>query len=194
MTDKALNKLLRTLEVPPAGESAPGKALDRALIALQNRATPQDEPVASKLWTRWLWIAGAVACVLVALLALPRGEKPDFAAQRRLLQQLEAEFPGQLDAVIERGNDIDLAISSSPSTHSDQPLVVTFRKSGRSIRVVSYSGREVCLTLGERKLCFEMLLTNEGEVIIAGRDFLWSCENRVIVAGYRISAAPLFRS
>lgn len=192
MTDQSLDKLLRGLQVPPPDDGARGKALDRALIALQHRGMPRSEPVASQLWKRWLWSAGAVACALIVFLVAARSDKTNFAAQRSLLQQLELEFPGQLGAVIERGDDISLIIAErGAAAPSDQPLVVTFRKLGRTIRVVSYSGREVCLSMDGRRLCFEMLLTDEGKVIVAGRDFLWSDQHRHRVAGYRVQAAPL---
>lgn len=191
MNRPALRTTLHRMEVPPPDPAASERALHRALIALQHRDAPSQVP------TRWrAWAGGALVlgCLVVALLMYDRSGQPSqLASQRKLLRKMEALFPGQLDAVIERGDELSLITNARSQPRSEQPLLITFRSADHTIRVLSYSGNEVCVRLAERRVCFEMLLTHDGKVILSGRDFLWTDEHPQRVAGCQIQAESLAR-
>jgi hypothetical protein len=195
MIDPELQKILRSLPTPPADPVAEERALHRALLALQNREVRPAEPARRRLWPWLVPLAGAAACVLAVLLTRP--ERPHAAgadAQLVLLQQMEKEFPEQLGAIVEGSQGVDLVTTERRVPASHQPLSVTFRKAGRTWRVTSYSGRHVCVSLADRPVCFELLMTDDGKVILVGDHFVWSDENRGSVDGYTVQAVPLSRS
>jgi hypothetical protein len=188
MNDELLKKRLAELKVPEPEENARERTLHRALLALKN--APEEVPeVRSHFF--WRWAAAAGACAAVALMAAwmvtrPVGE--DLLAWQRTLREVEALFPGQVNAVIERDGAVDLELSDQDAGGTSQPVVVEFVRGADVLRVLSYSGRKVCVDLGGAKACFEPLVTAEGRVILAGEDFLWSSEHPVSRAGYRVEA------
>ncbi|AHF91132.1 hypothetical protein OPIT5_13865 [Opitutaceae bacterium TAV5] len=124
---------------------------------------------------------------------------------REMLAQVEKLFPGQLNAVIERNGAVRIEVSEpssiparssaatvtvAPLTDS-QPLVVQLQRGTERLRVLSYSGRSVCLDLNGSRVCFDVLATADGGVLLAGADFLWSPAHPVRVAGYEIRARSL---
>jgi hypothetical protein len=196
MKNSSLDKLLQTLAVPVPDDSARDRALHRAQTAFANRPVgghPNRTP--------WLGLAFATTgLIVISVLALSLTFRstpatvPTLAAQNNVFQQMEDLFPGQLEAVIEHGDSVDLKLAPKPGPATDQRLIVTFHRTGSIIRVLSYSGRKVCLDLSGRRVCFEMLLTEAGGVILLGDDFLWSGGSRASVAGYHVEAMPLRHS
>jgi hypothetical protein len=85
---------------------------------------------------------------------------------------------------------IAAAPTAAPLADS-QPLVVQLRRGAERLRVLSYSGRRVCLDLDGSRVCFDVLATADGGVLLAGTDFLWSPAHPVRVAGYEIRARSL---
>lgn len=131
--------------------------------------------------------------VLVFGLILLRPQPPVAApGNATVLAQVEALFPGQLDAVIEDSDgDVQVAVAQRTQRPSDQPLLVEFRRGDAMVRVLSYSGRHVCVDLGDRHACFEAMIGKRGEVIVAGDDFVWTTQNHARAGGWHITAAPL---
>ncbi|RRK00660.1 hypothetical protein Ga0100230_022915 [Opitutaceae bacterium TAV3] len=63
---------------------------------------------------------------------------------------------------------------------------------GQRLRILSYSGRTIRIELEDgTTLAFDALLTGEGDIILAGKDFLWSPAHPAHLAGYEIHATPL---
>ncbi|MDD5348673.1 MAG: hypothetical protein PHQ12_00550 [Chthoniobacteraceae bacterium] len=205
MNDKTLWETLRRLPVPPPDAAARDRARERAEIAFVNRASRSERgrgEAGANPW-RLAWSAFSraeaigVACLAIVAMVCSakylagRGERgPD----SRLLAEMEALFPGQLDGVISSGSSVHLALapewvrSGRPSL---QPLAVTFQRGRQIVRVLGYSGRKVCVNLGGRERCLEPLVTGEGRVILEGENFLWSTAHPVLVAGYRVEARTL---
>ena len=137
----------------------------------------------------------AVGVVLVCICGLqtsdPAGEN---FPERKLLAEMEALFPGQLDGVISSGGNVslDLALTASDvKKEALQPLAITFQRGKQIVRVLGYSGRRVCVNLAGRKRCLEPLVTAEGKVIVEGDDFLWTDARPMTVAGYKLEARTL---
>ena len=195
MNDETLKELLGALKVPQPDAGATRRALHRATVALANR----DEVGATEFPGRFAfglrrWAAGGAALCLAIFAAMYfPSDDSEFtpAAQRVLLSQMETLFPGQLRAVIERGDDVSIELCDRPEAVSDQPVVVTFRKPGKAIRVLSYSGRQVCLQLAGEEVCFEPLVTKDGDVILAGDNFVWTGSDRDRIGDYRVRSSTL---
>ena len=188
MNDAELQQKLRALAAPAPSDTARERARHRALLAF-TQGTSAPEPKRSPGGYGWA-LAGLVALVVAALL-FPRHPvvEPENAT---VLAQVEALFPGQLNAVIEEEDgQVKVALAPQPQRPSDQPLLVEFRRGEEMVRVLSYSGRRVCVDLGGRHSCFDALLGDHGQVIVAGEDFVWTPQNRASAGGWQITAAPL---
>lgn len=131
---------------------------------------------------------GALAAIVLVVWVAERPKGEDSFAWQRTLQELEALFPGQVNAVIERDGQVDVELAEAHAGGTGQPIVVEFVQGSRVLRVLSYSGRQVCVDLGGAKACFEPLVTAEGSVILSGEDFLWTSEHPVTREGYRVEA------
>lgn len=205
MNDESLKRALEKLAAPPPDDAARERARHRAVIAFENRdaesakVATQHSPVP---WFRLATLAAAAACIALALFFAVRsrsGSGGDGATaatssdrvDARLLAEMESLFPGQLDAVVANGNEISVELAQEPGTAASQRLTITLQRGATTVRVLGYSGRKVCLALNGRRECFEPLLTADGQVILAGVDFVWSRENPSPLAGYRVSARAL---
>ncbi len=95
---------------------------------------------------------------------------------------MEGLFGAQLDAIVESTNEApDIRLSADATDFARprlaQPVLIQFQRvGGETTRVLSYSGRTVCVTLGGRRMCFEPLVTGRDEVILSGGAFCWSSE------------------
>lgn len=190
MNDDLLKKRLAELEVPEPDETARERALHRALVALANSAKTNKVPAEKRRPALWRWVLAAGALGAFVLAVWPGGQpaKENSLAWQRTLEQVEALFPGQVNAVIERDGKFAVELTDHAAGGTGQPVVVEFVQGPHVLRVLSYSGRRVCVELGGAKACFEPLITADGGVILAGEDFLWSSEHPAPQAGYRVQA------
>lgn len=190
MKDDELRKILDRLEVPAPDEAARGRALDRALTAFRHReAKPAVEESGMKAW-RWA-LAGAFLAVLAGVCWMLRGPSDILRPPGLVLDQMAALFPGRLDAVVEHGGDVDVRLSPEDSPSSQQPLMLVLTRGRDVVRVLSYSGRVICLDLDGKTTCLEVLVTENNDVIVAGKKFVWSRDNPAALNGYRIEANTL---
>ncbi|MEO6788819.1 MAG: hypothetical protein ABI318_22080 [Chthoniobacteraceae bacterium] len=203
MNDESLKHALEKLAIPAPDDAARERARRRAVTAFENRdaesgkIATQHSPMP---WFRLATLAAAAACIALALvLAMrPRSTGDDAAAaissdraDAKLLAEMEALFPGQLDAVVANGDQISVELAPEPGAAASQRLAITLSRGASTVRVLGYSGRRVCLVLDGRRACFEPLLTADGHVILAGDDFVWSRENPSALDGYRVLAHAL---
>lgn len=192
MNDRELKDLLGSVTPPAIDAAARERALHRSTVALsQPGAGPAPERDSYRRWMAGFASAAGAALVVTVLLAV-RHAPPEGGADLRTLAQVEAVFPGQLNAVIERDGEVqlDLAGQVSPGA-TDQPVIVQLESGGHRLRVLSYSGRSITLELKGARFTFEALVTSDGGVVLSGDDFVWSSTQPKSLAGYRIQARPL---
>jgi hypothetical protein len=194
MNDDDLRQRLHKLRVPEASESARARARHRALIAFQQGGSMRAEESAWKGFV-WRWRAAIALALVVGFLPFlflkHRNTSENLANDRQILKQMEKLFPNQVNAVVERNGKVDLSIAQSPVVGADQPVLVVFKRGRESIRVLSYSGHRVCLMLGKKQNCFEILATPAGGVILEGEDKVWLASEHLEVAGYSVRAQSL---
>lgn len=181
--------------MPSSQESVRARAKHRALIAYQQRDT-QHRDESATAHPRWGWyVAGSLALILGILPLVFSGQhRPgaeNLANDREVLRQMEQLFPNQIDAVVQRNGKTDLTLADSPGVGGAQPLVVVFQRGKESIRVLSYSGHRVCLDLGGKANCFDLLETPNGGVILEGADRAWIASQHPVVQGYSVRAQSL---
>lgn len=182
--------LLRDLPVPPPAEDARERALHRAVLAFHSRPREVSDQASPAVMI--LQAAGfSLAVFLVMLWLLPSDRSGDLAVQRRVLQEMGRVFPESLNAVIESPGGTEVDLASAGNENRDQPLLIEFSKQGRTVRVLSYSGRDVTLSIDGERISVEGLLTADGRVIVAGSDFVWTPDKQARWEGYQIRACAL---
>ena len=183
--------LFRSLPIPEPDAAARSRALSRALVALRNR---EGSVARRERRVAWPWPAVCGMALLLACLAvLPtRFKGPDRTrADLRVLHEMASLFENRLVAVVEQGEDVDVQLSTGEIPASEQPVRILLRRGRKVVRVLSFSGRELCLELDGRKTCLAVLATGEGGVTLVGGDFLWSPQNPARLAGYRVEASTI---
>ncbi len=193
MTENELRRVLSGLKIPAASTTARERARYRATLAL---GRPVAAPNSERAVWFWRWMAGALAVALAGALAWqartrPAAPREDMAADQKILEQMQALFPRQVNAVVEDNGKVDLSVAQSPEVGSDQPIVVLFQRHGQMIRVLSYSGHKFCLPLDGREHCFEILAAAAGGVILEEDDRAWLTAGAPEIAGYSVRAQTL---
>lgn len=190
MNNERLNELLLSVAAPPVDPAVQEKACHRATLAFRSRLA---EPASGRTWGLFARLA-CFAFAAVALLGFAVWHYNSSAKfpDSRLLAEMEALFPGQLNGVIASGGEVHLDVAAQAAPFPTfQPLAVTLRRGRHVVKVLGYSGRKVCVNLDGRPRCLEPLATPNGQVIVEGDDFLWSKARPVRVAGYRVEAHSL---
>jgi hypothetical protein len=194
MNEDDLRRSLRQLPAPQAAEPARARARQRALIAFAQTGVAFAQPP-ERQGRLGVWRYGFALAVLVAIFPFlfvrhhPATE--NLADDRQLLRQVEKLFPHQVDTVVEENGKVNLSIAQAPMVGSDQPVLVVFKRGCESIRVLSYSGHRICLTLGQEHNCFEVLTTPSGGVILEAENKVWLSTEHPVVAGYSVRAQSL---
>jgi len=118
--------------------------------------------------------------------------EPDASqSEQILLSEFAQLFPGQLRAVVARDGNIRPVLSTSPSTWQQQPLVIRLQRGQDVIRVISFSGQRVELTLDGETLAIEALVTASDQVLLIVDDRATLDSDRNSYAGYDIESQLL---
>jgi hypothetical protein len=193
VNDDELQRHLSHLKTPEVSDTARERARFRATLALNRAEVAQG---AERAVVFWRWTTGVLAIALAGALtwqmwARPASPREDIAADQKVLEQMQALFPRQVNAVVVDNGKVDLSVTQSPAVGSDQPIVIVFRRDDKIIRVLSYSGHRVCLSLGGRDHCFEILATASGGIILEEADKAWLAASKPEIAGFSVRAQTL---
>lgn len=153
-------ELLSHLVVPAAADDVKSRALASALAALNDGSVRP----ASTAW-KMIAVGGALAAFVLACVLLPAKKPSDDPAM--MLSEMEKLFSGQLDSVILEGQNVAVNTAGvAAPTPEDQRICITISKSHGDVRVLTYSGRRVCLRLDGSEVCFTPLMKGDGTVFI----------------------------
>ena len=191
VNDDALNRLLRGFTVPIPSAAAQIRARHRSLLAFKaSDALPPGTHVANRLGRLAGLAATVLALVVVAVVvrSWPLGTRENLAHDRQILREVEQLFPGQLNAIVLEGGRADLSLTQANGVGVSQPVLVVFRRSGETVRVLSFSGHHICVPLGARQACFDVLEGADGRIILAGDSGLLTPSSRRSVLGYSVHA------
>lgn len=182
---------LRNTPVPTPSDAAKEKALHRATLAFRSRPQTAAAKPSIAWWSVIQAVGFSLGVFLVLFWLLPFDRQGDLSVQRQLLQEMSHIFPESLNAVIESRGGTQVDLTAGGNETRDQPLLIEFFKKGRTVRVLSYSGRDVDLTIDGARVNVEGLLTADGHVIVAGPDFVWAPDKQAEWEGYQIRARAL---
>jgi hypothetical protein len=174
MNEDKLNQILRSARVPERPDEYwggfPGSVIKRLQVE-------RKVPVRSGPWRLAAALVAAVACGLFLGFVLWHRFSPQedrFVALRdgRVLREMQAEYPGRLQAIIQDGSGVHTQLSEAANISMSNPVLLEIRD-GRDHRViVTFSGQVV--QCGGRSV---MVLSDVGgEVMLVGEGFFWSRE------------------
>jgi len=127
----------------------------------------------------------------VRILLFFHARSPEETNDVSVLDQVAKLFSGRLEAVVEQHGSVDVLLAQSDLPLSEQPIILILSKGREVVKVLSYSGRHICIHLGGQKACVEVLAEGDGNVIVTGKDFVWSKGNPVQVEGFSLRARTL---
>ena len=176
---------LSHLRTPPVDDAAHSSALMSSLAALrEGRRTAAS---ASSPRLAWGLVAGVAACLALVLAwwPVPQGAKKVDVAQ--MLTDMEQLFPGQLNSVIVDGPEVTVDTSAEPIFPArDQRVCLTISKAGGAIRVLTYSGRRVCMRMDGKDLCLTPLLKGDGTVFVLTDSQVFQQGDAMLASGHRL--------
>lgn len=186
MNDEKLETILHELSVPEQDESAKAKALYRATLAL---GADDLLPETKAIRFPWLTSALSVLAVILGTYILFQSLTSENQATLEIaevLQEMETLFPGRISALIWRDGELAVELAEA-SGDVGQPVEIVLSRDGDQIRVVSFSGREVCMDINGQEVCLEVLLSGKDDTaILVGNHYIWTQRNPASLEGYQV--------
>ena len=184
--DKSIDQILHALRIDPPSESIREKARHRALVAFRN-APPGVK--ARRHILKWLLPIVSVAALILIAAFVMRSSIMNGADNSRLFSEVENMFKGKLIAAIKDGDSLDLRIAdSSAPLAMDQRILLTLKKGSHVIQVLTYSGREVSLSLSGRALKVTPLVSGDGSILLVTDHDLLTGNRDSKIAGFSFTA------
>ena len=180
-------ELLSHLKTPPWSGAVRDHALTQALAAFCEARRSQTDASQRALPRAWMILSAGAACVLLAAAwwLQPRGTTPDDSAA--MFSEMEQLFPSQLDSVIVDGADVTVKTAAEPMmTPEDQRVCLTLSKAHGSLRVLTYSGRRVCVPVDGSVLCLTPLLQGDGTVFVLTDTQIIQDGASILPSGHRL--------
>jgi hypothetical protein len=138
--------------------------------------------------------AVAVICLgLVFFLGFWRGQPAlsndsQLAAARKYYHEIEALFPNQVQAIVFDQRGTHLVLAKEPNVPASPPLYLKVCGPKGCQRFVTFSGQQIRVN-GD--VC-DVLADGRGEVLLVGRQLLWSDAKAVAASdGYQVEARAL---
>jgi len=171
MTPEELKSLAQASAEPAWPDSHWEEFPGRVVAGLQAGARPAAAPRHLKLA---IALAAAATCGLMAGFALWHGNAAKAGTFESLRdgQMLRAQltlYPGRLEAIVHDRSGLRTRLAKAPSVATADPVCVEIRDGDERQVVVTFSGQPI--QLADRTV---MVLSDGCQVILIGRDFLWT--------------------
>jgi len=192
MNDAELSQLLKSAGIPEPGaghwEAFPG----RVTTALRATRKPPTEQIRWRPKLAW-GLSFAGACLLIGFaVGHWRGahtiEKLNLVQSKKLIGEVRALFPNQVQAVIFDGNGVRLVLAEKADVPDSPPIYLNICGPEGCRQFITFSGQQIHV---DGEAC-DVLADAEGNIILAGKHFVWTSESHVASAGvYRIEARSM---
>ncbi len=139
-----------------------GKGLHRATLAFRSRPQTAAAKPAIPWWSVIQAVGFSLGVFLVLFWLLPFDRQGEPFGAKTVASGDEPHLSESLNAVIESRGGTQVDLTAGGNETRDQPLLIEFFKKGRTVRVLSYSGRDVDLTIDGARVNVEGLLTADG--------------------------------
>jgi hypothetical protein len=171
MTPEELKSLAQDSAEPARPDSHWEAFPGRVVAGLRAGARPAVAPRHLKLA---IALAAAATCGLMAGFALwlSNAAKAGTFESLRDGQMLRAQltlYAGRLEAIVHDRSGLRTRLAKDPSVATTDPVCVEIRDGDERQVVVTFSGQTI--QLADRTV---MVLSDGGQVILTGRDFLWT--------------------
>ena len=193
MTNDELEKLLKSARPPGQPEGYEEDFPRMVLTGL--RSQRYEAPVSGRRRSGWLALGWAAAiCLLLGLVAgfwagrSTQSRSNNILADAKMIHETLAEFPHQVQAIVQTGAEVKLVLADRADVPDSQPLFIRYCDGEKCVSVVTFSGQEVELG-GEKVMA---LADAQGGVILEGEKFIWSSGGvNEMRSGVRIEARML---
>ena len=176
MNDTELSQLLKSAKVPERGPDHWAEFPDRVSAAL--RATRASQAGPPRLWPKLAWgFSLAGTCVLIGFVIghwRDVREANGLLRNGKLVREVVAMFPNQVQAIIQDENGLRLSLAETPNVPQSQPLWINICDGKNCRSIVTFSGQTVQID-GHR---VEALADASGGVMLVGEHFFWSAGDR----------------
>ncbi len=142
------------------------------LVRQRLRAPTERAP---RRWRLGIALAAATACGLFLGFVLwhrqlPSGYAYDSFRDGRVLRELQARYPGRLQAIVQDGTGLHTQLSDVADVSASDPILLEIRDGKDHRVIVTFSGQLV--RCGSRNV---MVLSDiTGQVMLVGDGFFWS--------------------
>ena len=181
-----LDEKLKSLQVPEPDSRRMDQIQQKARLAFKN--APAQGARSPGILSNLLWAGGGSLATAVILFAVLFGSETvpssggglQYASNREMVDNLEVlrqyreSFPKQLRAVITQNSEADIVLSASGDTPDTQPVAIQIKRGGDEVKVLTFSGQNIVLTLNGKKFSFEVLLDGDGNILLIGEEFIWN--------------------
>ena len=182
-----LNNVLKSAKVPERSSGYWEHFPKRVTARLSDPR--QSGTAASGNW-RWTlgWSVAGIACgLLLALFFFQRRPtaQTDYA---KLYREIATMFPHQIRAIVADKNGVRVVLADAPNLPPATPLLVNVCAAQQCSYVITFSGQQIPVGTGAA----DVLTDGSGNIILAGRRFVWSsAEPSQDIGRYRIGASRL---
>lgn len=173
--DDELNQLLKSARMPAQPEGYEEDFSRMVLTGLRAGRYQAQERGRRRLgWLAWGW--AAATCLLLGLAAgfwagrSTQARSNNILANAKMIHETLAEFPHQVQAIVQVGQEVKLVLADQPDVPDSQPLYIHYCDGKKCMSVVTFSGQEV--ELGGEKVT--ALADAQGGVILEGEKFIWT--------------------
>jgi hypothetical protein len=190
MNPDELDKILKSSRLPerPEGywERFPARVTQRIRFAREAPVPLRPWVIAAALFAAAAW--GLFLGFVLWHRLVPGDDR--FVALRdgRLLREMQAQYPGRLQAIIQDGGGVHAQLSDAANVSMSNPVLLEIRDGKDHRVIVTFSGQ--LIQCGGRKV---MVLSDiGGQVMLVGEGLFWSREASTGLAEtVRIQAEPL---
>jgi hypothetical protein len=192
MNKGSIDRIFRDAGVPDCPDDYWDRFPDRVIESLK---TTRQAPVRARPlpWQLGGALIAATACGLVLGFVfwhrhLPREDNYGALRDGRVLRELQTQYPGRLQAIIQDGSGLHTQLSDAADVSTSNPIYLEIRDGTDHRVVVTFSGQLV--RCGGKNV---MVLSDAGgEVILVGEGFFWSRQTSAgLSKALQIQAEPM---
>jgi hypothetical protein len=177
MSNDTLTRKLRDLEIPKVDEHTKERHLSRASVAFQYAVQSTENEERARVsfkffsWEVWGGVSAALCSLLVVISTFSTQPSTVLTssssrADLTVLNEMKGVFGGSLQAIVERGGVPSVVLSENGATSNSFPIALELQMGTEKIKVLSFSGEKIPVTLGKRTFEFEVFLSGDGKLVL----------------------------
>lgn len=120
----------------------------------------------------------ALAAVILCVFLIPpkyktvRTAQNDVQQEKYILAQFNEVFGEKLQAIISVNDKTQIVLGDKTVSRA-QPIVIRIQDGENKIKIVSFSGQNLQVTVGDKLVNFDALVDSQGKILLVGDDLFW---------------------